>query len=382
MPTAARPSADWCSTMPARISSPLGQPPVQLKKSPLTPTVVICGDAARSIDDTRSRPLIVPFESSGVSLYRPCGFGAVTTYMTTGPGRCPAQNALVRHARHKLRRPRDADGARPATQRRRRREACDAYDPASRYRRQRRSSPLLPFSLQPQRETRAVAAQPPRADPDVPRDRRRPRRARAFPNLFVRAWDFAAQMQLARRARLSRRHAAPRVRVLAARDAVARASDRALLRRRHARSGDARAAGASPLGLARRAQPEGATRSSSPLPLPAWRVRDDARRGLGARRAHDHASRPHAVDDAELWRQVHGSRVELQQRFHVPVDFFCYPAGRYDARVIAAVELAGYLGATTTNYGLGAAARHLHPRAASASTARTASPASRRSCRV
>src|SRR6185312_13860977 len=39
MPTAARPSADWCSTTPDRISSPLGQPPVQLKKSPLTPTV-------------------------------------------------------------------------------------------------------------------------------------------------------------------------------------------------------------------------------------------------------------------------------------------------------------------------------------------------------
>jgi hypothetical protein len=38
--------------------------------------------------------------------------------------------------------------------------------------------------------------------------------------------------------------------------------------------------------------------------------------------------------------------------FHVPVSFFCYPAGRYDNRVVAAVRAAGYLGATTTAYGL------------------------------
>src|SRR5947208_1639930 len=85
MPTAARPSADWCSTTPARMSSPLGQPPFQLKKSPLTPIVVICADASRSISETVSRPTIVPFESSGISLYSPWGFGAVTTYITIGP---------------------------------------------------------------------------------------------------------------------------------------------------------------------------------------------------------------------------------------------------------------------------------------------------------
>ena len=42
----------------------------------------------------------------------------------------------------------------------------------------------------------------------------------------------------------------------------------------------------------------------------------------------------------------------LQRRFQVPARFFCYPAGRYDARVIAAVRAVGYLGATTTRYGL------------------------------
>jgi peptidoglycan/xylan/chitin deacetylase (PgdA/CDA1 family) len=58
------------------------------------------------------------------------------------------------------------------------------------------------------------------------------------------------------------------------------------------------------------------------------------------------------LDDARLWKEVDGSRVALRHMFHVPVDFFCYPAGRYNAHVIAAVKRAGFLGATTTNYGL------------------------------
>ena len=33
-------------------------------------------------------------------------------------------------------------------------------------------------------------------------------------------------------------------------------------------------------------------------------------------------------------------------------NFFCYPSGRYDDAVVAAVKAAGYLGATTTNFGL------------------------------
>lgn len=58
------------------------------------------------------------------------------------------------------------------------------------------------------------------------------------------------------------------------------------------------------------------------------------------------------LDDAELEHEVAGSRAEISERFGVRVDFFCYPAGRYDGRVIAAVQRAGYLGATTTNEGL------------------------------
>jgi peptidoglycan/xylan/chitin deacetylase (PgdA/CDA1 family) len=58
------------------------------------------------------------------------------------------------------------------------------------------------------------------------------------------------------------------------------------------------------------------------------------------------------VDDATLWYEVRGSRTAIRRLFHVPADFFCYPSGRYDPHVIAAVRRAGYLGATTTNYGL------------------------------
>ena len=55
---------------------------------------------------------------------------------------------------------------------------------------------------------------------------------------------------------------------------------------------------------------------------------------------------------AGLRREVAGSRAELRRRFGVPADFFCYPAGHYDARVVAAVRAAGYVGATTVEYGL------------------------------
>lgn len=58
------------------------------------------------------------------------------------------------------------------------------------------------------------------------------------------------------------------------------------------------------------------------------------------------------VDAATLAREVAESRRRLQKAFGVPVNFFCYPAGRYDDAVIAAVQQAGYLAATTVNPGL------------------------------
>jgi peptidoglycan/xylan/chitin deacetylase (PgdA/CDA1 family) len=59
-----------------------------------------------------------------------------------------------------------------------------------------------------------------------------------------------------------------------------------------------------------------------------------------------------AVDAATLRREVTRSRQLLRRRFGVPVEFFCYPGGSFDARVVDAVRAAGYLGATTTQPGL------------------------------
>jgi peptidoglycan/xylan/chitin deacetylase (PgdA/CDA1 family) len=54
----------------------------------------------------------------------------------------------------------------------------------------------------------------------------------------------------------------------------------------------------------------------------------------------------------ELRHQLVGSRAEIRRRFGQPADFFCYPYGHYDARVVAAVRAAGYRAATTTDEGL------------------------------
>jgi len=48
---------------------------------------------------------------------------------------------------------------------------------------------------------------------------------------------------------------------------------------------------------------------------------------------------------AELAHDVGGSGAWIRAVFHVPADFFCYPAGRFDTRVIAAVKQGGFNGA-------------------------------------
>jgi peptidoglycan/xylan/chitin deacetylase (PgdA/CDA1 family) len=60
---------------------------------------------------------------------------------------------------------------------------------------------------------------------------------------------------------------------------------------------------------------------------------------------------------AALRHELVGSREEIQRRFGQPARFFCYPAGRYDAGVVAAVRAAGYQAATTEDDGLGSAGR-------------------------
>ena len=53
------------------------------------------------------------------------------------------------------------------------------------------------------------------------------------------------------------------------------------------------------------------------------------------------------LDSEQLHEEVAGSRAMLRREYGVPVADFCYPAGRFDPTVVAAVEAAGYTGATT-----------------------------------
>ncbi len=53
------------------------------------------------------------------------------------------------------------------------------------------------------------------------------------------------------------------------------------------------------------------------------------------------------LDASELKDQVATARQTLQKRYGVPVNWFCYPSGHYDATVIAAVKAAGFVGSTT-----------------------------------
>ncbi|NTW29395.1 MAG: polysaccharide deacetylase family protein [Coriobacteriia bacterium] len=57
------------------------------------------------------------------------------------------------------------------------------------------------------------------------------------------------------------------------------------------------------------------------------------------------------VSSEQLTREVAESRRRLQEMFGVPVNFFCYPYGKFDTRVETAVRAAGYLGATSIQFG-------------------------------
>lgn len=54
-----------------------------------------------------------------------------------------------------------------------------------------------------------------------------------------------------------------------------------------------------------------------------------------------------ALDGAGLRYQVITARQILRRRYGVPVNWFCYPSGHYNATVINEVKAAGYVGSTT-----------------------------------
>lgn len=87
--------------------------------------------------------------------------------------------------------------------------------------------------------------------------------------------------------------------------------------------------------------------------MPDWQIADLAARGHeigGHTNRHPNLT---LVSDDRLWDEVVVNRQRLQQISGSTVDFFAYPYGAYDSRVIAAVEAAGYRGAVAAWGGSG-----------------------------
>jgi peptidoglycan/xylan/chitin deacetylase (PgdA/CDA1 family) len=57
------------------------------------------------------------------------------------------------------------------------------------------------------------------------------------------------------------------------------------------------------------------------------------------------------LSNVQLLWQILGSREAIEARLDKQVHFFCYPAGRYDANTIRALQEFGYWAAVTTQYG-------------------------------
>jgi peptidoglycan/xylan/chitin deacetylase (PgdA/CDA1 family) len=68
-----------------------------------------------------------------------------------------------------------------------------------------------------------------------------------------------------------------------------------------------------------------------------------------------HADLP-KLGAAGLTYEVAVSRQRIQRNFGVPVNWFCYPSGHYDPRIVSMVQAAGYRGSTTVIFGWGSPA--------------------------
>lgn len=58
-----------------------------------------------------------------------------------------------------------------------------------------------------------------------------------------------------------------------------------------------------------------------------------------------------ALSQARRWQEISGSKAAIERGLGHPVTAFCYPAGKYDAGVIELVRKAGFLTATTVEFG-------------------------------
>lgn len=58
-----------------------------------------------------------------------------------------------------------------------------------------------------------------------------------------------------------------------------------------------------------------------------------------------------SLDPTQFQSQVTGDRQTLRSRYSLPVNWFAYPSGRYDANLTAAARSAGFVGASTLDAG-------------------------------
>lgn len=74
----------------------------------------------------------------------------------------------------------------------------------------------------------------------------------------------------------------------------------------------------------------------------------------------DHVYLPDVKDESVLAEEVAGCKVDIEKNTGKRADYFCYPSGGYDDRVLEAVKKAGYKGACTTNRGKDRANRDVY----------------------
>jgi peptidoglycan/xylan/chitin deacetylase (PgdA/CDA1 family) len=65
-----------------------------------------------------------------------------------------------------------------------------------------------------------------------------------------------------------------------------------------------------------------------------------------------HANLP-SLNDVEAWHEIQGCKAALEETFNVPVPTFCYPFGLFGTRESQMAQRAAYLGACTTEQGIG-----------------------------
>lgn len=84
--------------------------------------------------------------------------------------------------------------------------------------------------------------------------------------------------------------------------------------------------------------------------LSSEQLKEMALSGLITIGAHtkDHVYLPKEHDEAALWGQIHGAKIELEKIIGRPVEVFCYPTGGYTAHIQELIARAGYQAAVTT----------------------------------